>query len=44
MNVLSGVVYIMKSTGPRAIPHKDESETVQKEDRILSHLTWKKMN
>jgi len=41
MRVLTGVVYIRKSKGPRTEPWGTPQEDVYQEDRLVSHLTQK---
>jgi len=41
MRVLTGVVYIRKSSGPRTEPWGTPQEDVYQEDRLVSHLTQK---
>ena len=41
MRVLTGVVYMTKSSGPRTEPWGTPQEDVYQEDRSVSHLTRK---
>jgi len=41
MRVLRGVVYMMKSRGPRMQPCGTPQEEVHKDEKVLLHLTWK---
>jgi len=41
MRVLRGVVYMMKSTGPRSEPWGTPQEGVHKDEKVLLHLTRK---
>jgi len=36
-----GVVYMMKSKGPRIEPRGTPQEDVYKVEKVLLHLTWK---
>ena len=41
MRVLSGVVYMTKSSGPRTEPRGTPQEEICSEEKSLSHLTRK---
>jgi len=41
MRVLKGVVYTMKSMGPRMEPWGTTQEEVHKDEKVLLHLTRK---
>jgi len=40
--ILRGMVYMTKSRGPRTEPRGTAQGEVYTEERISSHLTWKK--
>jgi len=42
MRVLTGLVYLMKSRGPRTEPWGTSQKEVYTKDRSLSHLSWRK--
>ena len=44
MRVLRGVVYMVKSSGPRTEPWGTPQEDVYQEDRSVSHLTRKQQD